>query len=77
LTTDNTLEKTMSEAANTTAAEQHEAAAKSHRMAAELHGKSDNAGAATHAAKGLNTSEGAHKASVAANDMSAKVAAKH
>ena len=37
----------MSEAANTTAA--------------ELHGKSDNAGAATHAAKGLNASEGAHK----------------
>jgi hypothetical protein len=53
----------MSEAANTTAA--------------ELHGKSDNAGAATHAAKGLNASEGAHKASVAANDISAKVAAKH
>jgi hypothetical protein len=67
----------MSEAANTTAAEHHEAAAKSHRMAAELHGKKDNAGAADHAAKGLHASEGAHKASVAASDMSAKANGKH
>ncbi len=67
----------MSEAANTTAAEHHEAAAKSHRMAADLHGKNDNGGAAAHAAKGLHSSEDAHKASMAANEMSEKAKNKH
>ena len=67
----------MSEAANTTAADHHEAAAKSHRAAAEMGGKHNTAGAADHAAKALQQSEGAHKASIAANDQAAKANAKH
>ena len=76
-TTVSELEKTMSQAENTTAAEHHEAAAKSHREAAVMVGKKDTAGAAAHAAKGLQHSEGAHKASVTANDMAIKANAKH
>lgn len=67
----------MSEAANTAAAQHHEAAAKSHRTAAEMSGKKDAAGAADHAAKGLQLSEGAHKASVSASEISAKANGKH
>ena len=67
----------MTQAANTIAAEHHEAAAKSHRTAADMSGKKDVAGAADHAAQGLHHSEGAHKASVSANHMSAKANGKH
>jgi hypothetical protein len=42
-----------------------------------MSGKKDQAGAAEHAAKGLQHSEGAHKASVAANDQSMKANGKH
>jgi len=67
----------MTQIANTTAAEHHEAAAKSHRIAADMFGKNDIRSAAENAAKGLHHSEGAHKASVAASDMTTKASAKH
>lgn len=42
-----------------------------------MSGKKDAAGAADHAAKGLQLSEGAHKASVSASEISAKANGKH
>jgi hypothetical protein len=62
----------MSEASNASAADRHDAAARSHRMAAEMFAKHDDTSAAGHAANGLALSEAAHKASVLANEMSTK-----
>jgi len=53
----------MPQAHNTIAAELHEAAAKSHRTAAEHHGKKDDVAGAEHCAKACSHSDAAHKAS--------------
>ena len=53
----------MPQAHNTKAAELHEAAAKSHRTAAEHHGKKDDVAGAEHCAKACSHSDAAHKAS--------------
>ena len=66
----------MAQTQNTKAAEHHEAAAKSHRTAAEMHGKKNDAGALEHATKGQAQSEDANKASTAAQGKSAAVAGK-
>lgn len=61
----------MTQTHNTKAAELHETTAKSHRAAADLHGKNDLPAAKEHASKALTQSTDAHKASVTAQDMSA------
>jgi hypothetical protein len=67
----------MSQTHNTKAAELHEAAAKSHRMAADLHGKKDDKGAIEHCATACSHSEAAHKASTEAREKSAAPHGKH
>jgi hypothetical protein len=66
----------MPQAQNTKAAELHEAAAKSHHVAAELHGKKDDKAALDHCAKACSQSEAAHKASGEAHGKSAAPHAK-
>ena len=63
----------MAQAQNTMAAELHEAAAKSHRIAANLHGKKNDTVALEHCSKAMLLSERAHKSSMAAHGMSAAV----
>jgi hypothetical protein len=64
----------MPQAQNIKAAELHEAAAKSHHAAAELHGKKDDKAGLDHCAKACSQSEAAHKAST---DARVKSAAPH
>ena len=61
----------MAQAQNTKAAEQHEAAAKLHRSAAECCGKNENAAAKEHCTKAVAQSEVAHKSSVTAQEKTA------
>lgn len=61
----------MPQAHNIKAAELHEMSAKSHRMAADLHGKKMESGGNEHAAKALSQSEEAHKASASTGTKSA------
>ncbi|WGJ13239.1 hypothetical protein QEV83_10990 [Methylocapsa sp. D3K7] len=58
---------------NVKAAECHEAAAKSHRSAAECHGKNTDKAGLEHATKACVHSDEAHKASIAAQAKSAGV----
>jgi hypothetical protein len=66
----------MPQAHNTKAAELHEAAAVSHRAAAEHHGKKDDVAGAEHCAKACTHSDAAHKASTDARSKSAAPHAK-
>ena len=67
----------MPHAHNIKAAELHETAAKSHRMAADLHTKKQDKTGNEHAEKALVESTEAHKASVAPSTRSVAAPAKN
>ncbi len=64
----------MATTSNTTAADAHDAAAKTHRMAVDAHQKGDNTAGADHAGQAMKLSETAHKASTTAMDKSSTAA---